>query len=96
MATDEKPTTKAGRVQHAYAKHGGFTRAALADIHPGINEAEAIAYARGFTRGLIAGGATKEQAQTLVLVASLDDSLLEAGGAYMSLNLIESMFSQKQ
>lgn len=63
---------------------------------PGINEAEALAYARGFVRGLKAAGKTDQEARDWMFVYGMDDQMLNAGSSYMGQLLIESLVSEQQ
>lgn len=82
-------------VQEALASFA-IMRRMIQERHPGINEAEAIAYARGFVRGMALAGLQGEAARTAALAASLTDPLLEAGGAFLQVARLEAAVSEKQ
>lgn len=62
----------------------------------GVNEAEAIAYARGFVRALRLCGKSEQEARDICFACALTDKLLDAGGAYMGHAIIEQMVSEQQ
>jgi hypothetical protein len=62
----------------------------------GVPEAEAVAYARGFTRGLLAGGASAEQCKVVSAAAALKDPLLEAGAAFITQSMLEAAAGKPQ
>jgi len=70
-------------------------RTLVKDRFPGIDEKEAIAYARGFTNGLIAGGSTPDKAMEIIMFCSIKDALLDAGTIFLGINMVESIHAQK-
>lgn len=62
----------------------------------GIDEKEALAYASGFTRGLLAAGLSRPDAERVVLGAMRGDKKLEAGGAYYGIAMAEAEISSRQ
>lgn len=73
-----------------------MARKAMDERFTGIDENEAITYARGFMRGLRAAGKTEQESRDIAFVCALDDKLLDAGGAYMGHAIIEAMVSEQQ
>lgn len=63
----------------------------VADQFPGIDEKEAIAYARGFTIGLLTAGFSKEKANATLDMVKFKDQLLNAGASYLGINIIQSI-----
>lgn len=64
--------------------------------YQGIDEHEAITYARGFMRGLRAAGKTEQESRDIAFACALQDKLLDAGGAYMGHAIIEAQISEQQ
>lgn len=73
-----------------------IARKSLEQRYAGINEREAILYARGFMKGLAAAGKREGEARDIAFVIALDDKLLDAGAAYMGHAIIEAMVSEQQ
>lgn len=68
-----------------------LSRVLIQKRFPGIDEGEAISYARGFAKGIVAGGKNKFESVTTMEFMKLADKMLDAGASYLSLNQIESM-----
>ncbi len=73
-----------------------MSRKLIAERFPGIDEHEAIAYARGFAKGMAVAGLKGEEAKTVAFAVSLKDKMLEAGGAWMQQNIVEAICAEKQ
>lgn len=69
----------------------GQAREAVEARYPGVSEAEAVAYARGFAAGLREAGVDPERARELIVAASATDALLAAGGAFVACALGEQL-----
>jgi hypothetical protein len=64
--------------------------------YQGIDEREAITYARGFMRGLRAAGKSEQESRDIAFACAIEDKLLDAGGAYMGHAIIEATVSEQQ
>lgn len=71
-------------------------RRLVRDQFPGIDEKEAISYARGFTNGMIAAGYDKQKAFQSLHMIRHQDNLLNAGVSYLGLNMVEALIAEKQ
>lgn len=71
-------------------------RRLIQDQFPGVNELEAISYARGFTQGMVAAGYDKSKVEQSLHVLRFHDSMLDAGVSYLGFEMIESVIKEKQ
>lgn len=65
-------------------------RKVVEQCYPGVNESEAIGYARGYIHALFDMGMTQEAALAFALAQSFSNRMLQAGGAYTEINKQES------
>jgi len=68
-----------------------MARSIMNDRFKGINEAEAIAYARGFAHGMAVSGRNGQDARITMEYERLKHPILDAGCSYMGHALIESV-----